>query len=198
MWLARFSKRVDWFTVVGIFAVIMLVGLTAAITMRFNARKRLRNQDYNNRYTTRYLPVARIKRDGAGKITTKDMALNPSQFTLFVSIYKEVYSTMRVQMCTDDTSWSHFSLLVAAEAYKRLEESSNHDDDQEDISEFIAKCVEDTIEPYLMLLASKTSGEVDVDRLEEELEECLKVENIRGVPGRDIPPISSKVKIIKV
>lgn len=184
--LVSFSKNADWPLILGVFFIILLFGLLAAITIRHHARTRLLTRSSKEHFTSRRLPVAYLSAK-SGQI--EDMLLNPSQFVTFGILNKAVANS-RHGMCTDNTSWSHFCLLAAAEAYQRLgsgclgQFGKKKLDENETLDSLIHSSIQDLAEPYTRyLFSSKTT--IPKDKIDEAIVQSRTA--ARGVAR--LPPI---------
>ena len=152
------SKNADWPMALGVFFVILVMGLAVALYVRYTSRDRLLARTPEDHFTYRHLPVAYLS-SRTGRI--EDMLLTPSQFIVFGTLNNEVMKRKH-GMCTDQPSWSHFCLLAAAEAYQRVsgvrgQFSKGHNPD-DTLNFVIDSSIQDLAKPYAMFLfRSKTN-----------------------------------------
>lgn len=194
------SKRVDWPSVVGIFTIVMMVGLMVAIIFRHQFRLAAFNKKPIDYYNSKHLPVAYLE-EKTGKV--KDMWLTPNEFVAFGGLYK-MADNMRHGLCTDDAGWTQFCLFAAAKAFRELEKKDKDkealtEEESRAIRKLVAKSVEDTSVPYLRFLNNKFKG-VKASEKNEEIERVERdtniVENFRGVSGRFLPRLTDAMRIV--
>ena len=111
------SKRVDWPSVVGIFTIIMMLGLMVAILFRHQFRMAAFNKKPKDYYNSKHLPVAYLEEKTS---RVNDMWLTPNEFVVFGGLYK-ITNNMKHGLCTDNAGWTQFCLFAAAKAFKELE-----------------------------------------------------------------------------
>lgn len=142
------ARAADWPMILGVFFVVAITLLAVAITMRHISRKKRFSPDVaNEHFTASHLPVMYLSKKGK----LKEMTLTHSQFVTFGDINNKVL-LKKHPMCTDDSGWSHFCLLVAAEAYMRISSGRgefNVADDQDTVNNVIETTIEDLAEPYV-------------------------------------------------
>ena len=161
------SKRVDWPSVVGVFTIVMMVGLMVAIIFRHQFRMAAFNKKPIDYYNSKHLPVAYLEEE-TGKV--RDMWLTPNEFVAFGGLYK-MADNMRHGLCTDDAGWTQFCLFAAAKAFRELEKKDKALTEEEElrtIRKLVAKGVDDTLMPYLRFLNNKFKPGVkkEIERVE--------------------------------
>lgn len=168
--LGDISKRVDWPSVVGIFTIVMMVGLMVAIIFRYRFRMAAFNRKPMDYYNSKHLPVAYLE-EKTGKV--KDMWVTPDNFVIFGGLYK-LADNMRHGLCTDDAGWTQFCLFAAAKAFRELQKTNKSteaitEEEPRMIRKLVAKSVKDTSVPYFRFLNNKFKG-VKASEKNEEIE----------------------------
>lgn len=143
------ARAADWPMILGVFFLVAITLLAVAIVIRHTSRERRFSPDLaNEHFTARHLPVVYLSK-ADGKL--KEMTLTHSQFMTFGDINNKILQKKH-PMCTDESSWSHFCLLAAAEAYLRISTGKgefNVADDQDTVNNVIESTIEDLAEPYV-------------------------------------------------
>ena len=165
--LVSVALVVDWPMVLGIFFVVAITLLAVAITIRHVSRQRRFSPDVaNEHFTARHLPVAYISKDGK----MKEMMLSHSQFVTFGDLNNKVLQKKH-PMCTDESSWSHFCLLAAAEAYLRIANGKgefNVAREQDTVNGVLESSIEDLVKPYMNYIF-KVNTNIPPEKIKEAL-----------------------------